>query len=250
MKKLLCMMIACILCGAFVFTASADVSTEKSSETAEVTQPDATVSLDAAAVEDEEAQKDHSKTEKTQLKDNDSQLKDGGFTYAHDPRENPQAMEDIIENPNAVYGFSPDPQSERLSSFVQIDWTDPKVVAQIQEQRRNYHKSKESMLDLLRQKREEGASIEEMARAVSKERNRLRIESYKDDPEGLASVKESNLKTYGHEEGPTPDELFEKYGSWIKVLLSAFGTNMGMDACCGLYDENYELYLELGYVDE
>ena len=105
------------------------------------------------------------------------------------------------------------------------------------------------MLDLLHRMREEGASIEEMARAVSKERNRLRIESYKDDPAALEKMKESNLKTYGHEEGPTPDELFQKYGSWITVLQKAFSANMGMDACCGLYDDYYRLYIELGYVE-
>ena len=250
MKKLLCLMIACILCGPFVFTACSNVSTEKSSETAEVAQSDATVSKEAAAVEDEDVQKDHPETEKAQLKENDSQSKDGGFEYVHDPGESAQAMADIIKNPDAVYGFSPNPQSKRLGTFAQYDWTDPKVVAQKQELRREYHKSMESMIDILRRKRKEGASIKEMASAISEERNRLRLESYKDDPEGLAAVKESNLKTYGHEEGPTPDELFKKYGSWVKVLQSAFGTNMGMDACCGLYDEYYWLYLELGYVDK
>ena len=49
--------------------------------------------------------------------------------------------------------------------------------------------------------REKGASIEEMARAISIERNRIRLESYKDDPQGLKSVKESNLKTYGMKKG-------------------------------------------------
>ena len=53
------------------------------------------------------------------------------------------------------------------------------------------------MTDILYRMREEGASMEEMARAVSEERNRLRLMSYEDDPEGLAAVKESNLKTYG-----------------------------------------------------
>ncbi len=89
-----------------------------------------------------------------------------------------------------------------------------------------------------------------MARAVSEERNRLRLAVHQDDPEGLAKVKESNLETYGHEEGPTPDELYGKYGSWITVMQKAFSTNMGMDACCGLYDEYYWLYIELGYVEE
>lgn len=105
------------------------------------------------------------------------------------------------------------------------------------------------MTDILYRMREEGALIEEMARAVSEERNCLRLASYQDDPEGLAVVKESNLKTYGREEGPTPDELFEKYGSWTLFLQKAFRPNMGMDVCCGLYDANYSLYVELGYVE-
>ena len=170
------------------------------------------------------------------------------FTYIHDPRDNPEAMKDILDNPDAVYGFSPDPQSERLGSFAKDDWTDPEVVAQARKERKDYHDSMGSMIDILRKMREDEASIEEMARAVSEERNRLRIESYKDDPDRLASMKESNLKTYGHEEGPTPDELYKKYGSWETVIQMAFGSNMGMDACCGLYDEYYDLYVELGYV--
>ena len=49
--------------------------------------------------------------------------------------------------------------------------------------------------------------------------------------DGGASIKESNLKTFGHEDGPTPDELFEKYGSWTEVLQKSFSPNLGMDAC-------------------
>ena len=171
------------------------------------------------------------------------------FTYVHDPRENPEAMKDILEDPDAVYGFSPDPESTRLGVYAQYDWSDPELVAQAQEERRAYHESLDSMTEILFDMREEGASIEEMARAVSEERNRLRLAAYADDPEGLAKLKQSNLDTYGHEEGPTPDELFEKYGSWTTVLQKAFSTNMGMDACCGLYDEYYMLYVELGYVE-
>ena len=174
----------------------------------------------------------------------------GGFTYIHDPRENPAAMADIIVNPEAVYGFSPDPASTRLGSYSGYDWTDPVFVAKAREERRAYHESMDSMMDILYRMRAEGASVEEMARAVSGERNRLRLAAYQDDPEGLATVRESNLKTYGHEEGPTPDQLFEKYGSWTVVMQKAFSSNPGMDACCGLYDEYYWLYVELGYVEE
>lgn len=169
-------------------------------------------------------------------------------SYEHDPRDNPEAMKDIIENADAVYGFSPNPESTRIGVYAEYDWTDPAFVAGAQEERRAYHESMSSMMDILYEMRAEGASIEEMARAVSTERNRLRLEAYQDDPEGLEKLKQSNLDTYGHEDGPTPDELYEKYGSWELVIQKAFGTNMGMDACCGLYDEYYQLYIELGYV--
>lgn len=55
----------------------------------------------------------------------------------------------------------------------------------------------------------------------------------------------SNFETYGNEAGPTADWLYEKYGSWQTVLEKALGTNEGMDACLGLYDEYYDYY-EIG----
>lgn len=171
------------------------------------------------------------------------------FSYVHDPRENPFAMEDIVVNPQAVYGFSPNPESRRLGNYAKFDWTDPEFVASARETRQAYQKTMESLTDILYKMRDEGASIEEMARAVSKERNRLRIASVISDPAALASTLESNLKTYGNEEGPTPEYLYEKYGSWTTVLQKSFSTNMGMDACCGLYDDCYQLYVELGYMD-
>ena len=171
------------------------------------------------------------------------------WRYIHDPAQNLNAMKDIVVNPDAVYGFSPDPESTRLGAYAEYDWTDPVWVAEAQESRREYHKSMESMMDILYRMRDEGATLEEMARAVSTERNVLRLASYKDDPEGLKKLKASNLETYGHEEGPTPDELFEKYGSWQAVLQKAFSPNLGMDAACGLYDENYDLYVELGLAE-
>lgn len=174
---------------------------------------------------------------------------DAPFAYVHDPRENPEAMKDVIEDPNAVYGFSPDPESTRLGTYAEYDWSDPEFVARAKEERKAYHDSMETMTDILYKMRGEGASLEEMARAISAERNRLRMAAYENDPEGLEKLKKSNLDTYGHEDGPTADELYEKYGSWQQVIQKAFSANMGMDACCGLYDEYYQLYIELGYID-
>ena len=170
------------------------------------------------------------------------------FGHIHDPRNNPEAMKDIVEDSDSVYGFSPDPNSDRLCPYCKYDWSDPAFVEKAQKDRRAYHESITDMVDLLKRKISEGASIEETARAVSAERNMIRLANYDGDPDGLSKVKESNLATYGHEEGPTPDQLFEKYGSWQQVIRKSFSLNMGMDACCGLYDEYYQVYIEVGLV--
>lgn len=175
---------------------------------------------------------------------------DTKFAYEHNPKDNPSAMEDVIENPDAIYGFSPNPESKRLGAYAEYDWTDAEFVANAKKDRIEYHKSFESMNEILKDMRSKGASIEEMAKAVSTERNVLRLAAYKDDEEGLKKVKQSNLATYGNENGPTPESLYEKYGSWEMVLQKAYSSNPGMDACCGLYDDYYWLYIELGLIKE
>ena len=165
------------------------------------------------------------------------------FSYEHDPRDNPNAMKDIIVNPEAVYGFSPSPDSTRLKDYVDaIDWTNPEEVAEARAQRQAYHDSLSELYRMIEDMLHEGKNVEIIARAVSARRNELRLEAYADDPEGLELVKKSNLETYGNEMGPTADSLYEKYGSWQTVLEKALGTNAGMDACLGFYDEYYDYY--------
>ena len=166
------------------------------------------------------------------------------FVYEHDPRENPTAMRDIVENPDAVYGFSPSPSEEStLKEYADvIDWTDPEQVGAARAQRQAYHDSMEELYDMTMNMVTDDLDIETIARAVSQRRNELRLEAYADDPEGLEIVKKRNLDTYGNEWGPTQDSLYEKYGSWEMVLIKALGSNPGMDACLGFYDEYYELY--------
>lgn len=166
-----------------------------------------------------------------------------GFSYEHDPRDNPAAMRDIIVNPDAVYGFSPSSDSTRLGEYADaLDWTDPDQVAEARAQRQAYHDSMSELYRMIEDMLLEGKDVETIARAVSRRRNELRLEAYADDPDGLERVKKSNLETYGDEMGPSADSLYEKYGSWQTVLEKALGTNPGMDACLGFYDEYYDLY--------
>ena len=173
----------------------------------------------------------------------------GTFAYVHDPSDNPEAMKDIVRDETAVYGFRPS-ETGSLKQYASADWSDPETVEKGRQDRIAYHNSIEAMYSLLGQLRGEGKSVEEIARAVSEKRNEIRLESYRDDPEGLATLKQRNLEKYGHEEGPLPDELFEQYGSWEKVIEKAFSTNVGMDACLGLYDDYYDLYVFLGLAEE
>ena len=160
--------------------------------------------------------------------------------YVHDPRLNEKAMEDIVVDNTAVYGFKPSKDSARLAEYAEADWSDPVAVEGYRQERIKYLSQFDAMYDLWNELIAKGTTTEEIARAVSAKRNEIRLASYANDPVGLERVKKSNLDTYGNENGPTPESLFEKYGAWEKVLLKSFSSNSGMDACLGLYDVQYE----------
>ena len=162
--------------------------------------------------------------------------------YIHDPMDNPKAAADIIVDPAAVYGYAPDPDSTRLGVYAEYDWSDEAFVAEMRQQREDYHESVKELYQLKADMEAEGKSVEEIARAVSTRRNEIRMEAYKDDPEGLEKLKESNLATFGNENGGTPEYFYEKYGSWETVIEKAFATNAGADAILGLYDKYYDTY--------
>ena len=162
--------------------------------------------------------------------------------YVHDPMENPKAAADIIVDPDAVYGYAPNPDSVRLGAFAKYDWSDEAFVAQMKQEREAYHESIRELYQTKADMEAQGKSVEEIARTVSNRRNEMRIEAYKDDPDGLATLKESNLQKYGNENGGTPEYFYEKTGSWEAVIEKAFSTNAGADAMLGLYDTYYDTY--------
>lgn len=172
-----------------------------------------------------------------------------GFKYQHDPAQNAYAMKDIEADESAIYGFKPN-NTGSLKTYADADWTDPEVVEKGRQERIAYHQSIESMYDILKEMTAEGKTVEEIARTVSAKRNEIRLAAYDNDPEGLEKLKARNLEKYGHEEGPLPDELYEQYGSWETVIEKAFSVNAGMDACLGLYDDYYYVYVALGQIEE
>ena len=72
----------------------------------------------------------------------ETETEQSAFVYIHNPEDNPDAMRDIVVNPDAVYGYSPNPDSTRLGKYADlIDWTDPEQVAGAQRQRLEYFAS-------------------------------------------------------------------------------------------------------------
>ncbi|MEF2115445.1 hypothetical protein SJI18_24565, partial [Clostridium frigoriphilum] len=158
------------------------------------------------------------------------------FTYKNNPMDNPKAAKDIIENQDAVYSYSPKPDSIRIGKFAnKIDWSNPNQVGIAKQVRLEYHKNNQQMLDNLYSK---GYSTEGIAQKMVNERNANRLNSYlqREDIEGYEMAKKSNLDTYQNAEGPTPESMLEKYGSWEGVINASVSSNPGMDACVGLYD--------------
>lgn len=167
-----------------------------------------------------------------------------GFSgYVHDPMENPDAAKDILVDPNAVYGYSPDPDSAGLGAYAKYDWSDATFVAEMRKEREDYHASLKELYQMIQDMTAEGKTTEEIARAVSTRRNEIRIEANQDDPEKLATMKARNLEKYGNEDGPTPEYLYNEYGSWGMVINKALQSNPGADAVLGLYDDFYDTYI-------
>nr|WP_018781743.1 hypothetical protein [Bacillus sp. 95MFCvi2.1] len=156
-----------------------------------------------------------------------------------DPLSNPKIAKEIEANSDAVYGYSPK-QGSPLDKFG-IDWTNPEEVAFAKTERMKYLKELEQKRNQLTNEvtklQSEGMSLEEIARKKVEKRNLDRIQSYLDSNnlEGLNAMKARNRQTYGREEGPTPEQLFDKYGSWEDVIYSSTKSSPAMDVLTGLY---------------
>ena len=172
------------------------------------------------------------------------------FLYVHNPSRLRSVLADAERDTSAVFGYKPN-STGSLKLYADYDWTNPDFVNEAKENRIAYISENDEKIKALENElREQDKSIEEIARACSQLRNQIRLDQYKDDPDGLATLKQRNLEKYGHEEGPLPDELYEKYNSWETVLEKCYSVNRGMDACCGVYDMFYYLYNDFAYTLE
>jgi len=82
----------------------------------------------------------------------------------------------------------------------------------------------------------EGKSMSEIAEMKVNQRNMDRINSYieRGDYENLEKLYERNFLEYGQKEGPTVQQLYEKYGSYKDVVYSSVKVNEGMNVILGI----------------
>ena len=163
-----------------------------------------------------------------------------GFKYEHNPSDNPKVLKDAIEDPLAVYGYRPRDDGS-LSLFAKFDWSDLDFVKDAKQKRLEYIVKEKDLYDLVSKMKNEGFSTEEIARSVCDYRNQLRLNSYLDsngniiNQEGYdTALKRMQTKSYDSliSSGKTPEQ----------IINSCVKTNPAMDACVGLYDENYKIY--------
>ena len=180
---------------------------------------------------------------KLNVYNHEQNYKPAHFTYVHNPIYSQKVLADAEYDQNAYFGFKPNTTGS-LKNYAIVDWSVESDVLGYKEARIKYIEENDARIKKLElELRSQNKTIEEIARACSALRNQVRLDQYKDDPEGLATLKQRNLSKYGHEEGPLPDELYAQYdNSWETVLKKCYSTNMGMDACCGVYDKYFFMY--------
>ncbi|CAM4379538.1 Cytoplasmic protein [Bacillus albus] len=155
------------------------------------------------------------------------------------PLDNPKIAKEIEGNTEAVYGYSPKKESA-LNKFG-VDWTNGDEVAYARSERIKYHeKIQQKRIQLeqdIKNLQNDGLSMEEIARLKVEERNQGRMETYikSNNLDGLNAMKERNILEYGRAEGPTPEQLYKKYGSWEDVIYGSLKTNPAMDVLTGLF---------------
>lgn len=164
-----------------------------------------------------------------------------GFKYKHNPSDNPKVLKDAIEDPNAVYGYRPS-EDGSLASFVKGEWDDPIAVEGYRQDRIAYHNRNEGAAQqMVSNMFSEGASTEDVARAVNEYRNQSRIQAYIDSNGNIKNIDGYNAALVRAEKN-SYENLIKSGKTPEQIIKSATKGNPGMDACTGLYDEYFDTY--------
>lgn len=140
---------------------------------------------------------------------------------------------DLIPDPEGVYGYMPTEASQFHASKWPVDWSNAEQVAQARVVRLEYHDGLAKKQIYIDDLRASGLSDEDIARKLVDARNNDRLSHYK-TPEALEVVYERNLGLYRNKLGPTYESQIAKYGSPTEVINATLRTNNSMDILTGI----------------
>ena len=163
------------------------------------------------------------------------------FKYKHNPSDNPKVLMDAIEDPNAVYGYRPR-EDGSLAPFTNGQWDNPIAVEGYRQDRIAYHNRNEGTAQqIVSNMKAEGASTEDIARAVNEYRNQSRINAYIDSNGNIKNMDGYNA-ALARAEKNSYENLIQNGRTPEQIIKSATKGNPAMDACTGLYDEYFDTY--------
>lgn len=167
------------------------------------------------------------------------------FSYEHDPSYNLVVQKDAIKDPNAIYGYKPNPEGS-LKEYASYNWSDVGVVYEARKKRLAYRNNITELVgEYINDLSNLGTPDELIAKLAINRRNMIRIESYTGSKAqnnvGLATA-QSRSQNY------TYDFMKKKYETHADIFKAVVRENAAMDACTGLYDMFFESYPEKNFV--
>jgi RHS repeat-associated protein len=139
----------------------------------------------------------------------------------------------IYADSRGVYGYLPRPGSRYDRDA--FDFTDPDFVSRNRQIRLAYIEGTQDLERIIRQMRSQGQSSEEIARRVVSERNRQKVEAraHMTDAE-VRDLESENIRLYGNPVGPSPDQVYDRYGDWEVVIQSSMRRDPEINVLLGI----------------
>jgi RHS repeat-associated protein len=139
----------------------------------------------------------------------------------------------IYADSKGVYGYLPK-QGSRYDNEI-YDFTDPDFVSRNRQIRLDYVEGSKELEYAIENMRSQGRSSEDIARRVVLQRNSQKVEARSLMTEAEVKLLEGpNIKRYGDPVGPTPDELFDKYGDWDVIIQSSMKKDPEINILLGI----------------
>jgi hypothetical protein len=136
-------------------------------------------------------------------------------------------------DPEGVYGFLPNEGSRYWGAS--NDFTDSVFVERNRKIRIGYLSESAALQDAIDSMRGTGYASESIATRVVLQRNSQKLEARAlMTPLEVQALEAGNLKRYGDGVGPTPHQLFSKYGDWETVIKKSMEKDPAINLLLGL----------------